>query len=126
MITIDRWYRDNCTVGILTTKNFQCFTLELADHKNEPYVSCIPAGTYEYKYRNSPSNGHCLELQNVPNRTYIQIHSANYTSQLQGCIAVGDSIKFLNNDAIPDVTNSVATLTKIMELAGSSGAIQIS
>ncbi len=106
--------------------DYQCFTLELADHQNEPYISCIPAGNYQYKYRNSPSHGHCLELQNVPNQTYMQIHAANSTSQIQGCIAVGDSIKFLNNDKIPDVANSVATLVIVLDLAGASGTIQIS
>ena len=125
MIKIERWYRDDCTLGILSIDGFQCFSLELADHQNEPYISCIPEGVYKYKYRDSPNHGHCLELQNVPNRTYIQIHVANFTKQIQGCIAVGNSIKFLDGDDIPDVTNSAATLVKIMELAGSSGTIQI-
>ena len=88
MIKISRWYRENCTLGILEIDDFRCFSLELPDLNNEPYKSCIPAGVYPYKYRNSPSHGHCLELQKVPNRTYVQIHSANYTSQIQGCIFI--------------------------------------
>ena len=126
MIKIERWYRNNCTVGILSIDAFQCFTLELPDHQNEPYISCIPAGEYEYRYRDSPTNGHCLELQDVPNRTYIQIHSANFTHQIQGCIAVGDEIKFINNDKIPDVANSVDTLIKILEMVDKRGIIKIS
>lgn len=126
MIKISRSYRDNCTLGVLEIGGYRCFTLELVDCGNEPYISCIPGGSYQYKYRNSPGNGHCLELQDVPNRAYIQIHSANFTRQIHGCIAVGDSIKFLDNNKIPDVTNSVSTLVKILEIAGKSGEIEIS
>ena len=53
-------------------------------------------------------------IDNVMNRTNIQIHAANFTRQILGCIAVGDGIKFLDNDSIPDVTNSVKTLGALL------------
>lgn len=125
MITIDRWYRESCTLGIFTIDNFKCFSLELPDINNEQDISCIPEGTYDYYARNSPTNGLVLELRSVPNRRYIQIHSGNFTRQIQGCILVGDSIKYLDSDQIPDVTNSRNTLRKVLELAGKSGKIKI-
>lgn len=122
---INRWYQNDCTMGRLFVKNFQCFTLELPDLSNEQDVSCIPVGDYDYYFRESPKSGSVLELRSVPNRRYIQIHAGNYTSQISGCILVGDSIKLLNNDTIPDVTNSKATLKKLLEIAGPLGTIKI-
>ena len=116
MMKINRWYHNDCTLGRLTCGGFQCFTLELPDKNNQSNVSCIPEGTYKAFKRVSPSNGPCVELKDVPNRTYIQIHSGNYTRNIQGCILVGDAIKFLDADSIPDVSNSKATLTRLLDL----------
>lgn len=122
---LERWKRNSCTLGILSCGTFQCFTLELPDLGNQPDVSSIPTGKYDYYFRVSPSNGSVLELRNVPNRTYIQIHSGNFSSQTHGCILVGDSIKFLNNDSVPDITNSKSTLSKLLNHAGTAGVIEI-
>lgn len=125
MITIDRWYRQDCTLGIFTVDKFRCFSLELPDNDNQQDISCIPEGTYGYYLRNSPKNGLILELKLVINRDYIQIHSGNFTRQILGCILVGESIKYLDSDSIPDVTNSKATLKKVLAAAGKSGKIEI-
>ena len=125
MITIDRFHQEEFTLGLFSIDHFKCFSLELPSINNEQDISCIPSGTYDYYARNSPSNGLVLELRAVPNRRYIQIHSGNFTRQILGCILVGDSIKYLDSDQIPDVTNSKATLRKVLELAGKSGKIKI-
>jgi Family of unknown function (DUF5675) len=57
---------------------------------NAQCVSAILPGTYELKLE--PSNHFhrdLLHLQNVPARTHVMIHPANYPSQLEGCIAPG-------------------------------------
>ena len=120
-----RWHHPDCTIGRLSATDFQCWTLELPWKNNEQDISCIEPGVYEYYFRISPSNGPVLELRNVKNRTYIQFHSGNYTYQILGCILTGDSIKWLNKDDIPDVTNSVKTLKKLLKVAGKSGKIRI-
>ena len=125
MITIDRWYQDDVTLGRLKIEGFQCFTLELTWLGNKRNISCIPEGKYEYFLRQSKKNKTVLQLKDVDNRTYIQIHSGNFTRQVQGCILVGDSIKWLDNDTIPDVVNSKATLNKLLIEAGESGFIDI-
>lgn len=125
MIVIDRWYQHDCTIGRLVIGDFQCFTLELPNKNNEENISCIPAGEYGYFRRISPNNGEVLQLQNVPNRTLVQVHAGNYTRQIEGCILVGDSVKWLDADKIPDVTNSVNTLRRLMSLAGNAGVIKI-
>ena len=116
MLTIDRKYYDDCTTGRLKYGGFQCLTLELPWLGNQPYISCIPHGMYRARKHVSPSNGNVIEVLNVWDRTHIQIHSGNYTSQIRGCILVGDSIKDINNDGILDVTNSKATLHKLFEM----------
>ena len=124
-MNIKRWYNDDCVLGRLSINEFHFFTLELPWLENRGNVSCIPAGTYEYFARKSHKNGNVLELRGVEDRKYIQIHAGNYTSQILGCILVGDGIKYLNNDSIPDITNSKNTLKKVLQLAGSEGHIII-
>ena len=117
MITIKRWYLPDCTLSRLSLPNgFQCFTLELPDKGNKPDISCIPAGTYKAFKRQSPKNGLVYELRNVPGRLFIQGHAGNYTSDIQGCILHGDSIKFLNSDSVPDVANSRKTLDTLLAM----------
>ena len=74
---------------------------------------------------NSPSKGLVLLLHDVPNRTYIEIHAGNFTRQILGCILVGDGIKYLDNDTIPDVTNSKNTLNKLIDLISGETEIEI-
>jgi len=125
MIELKRWYHEDCTIGRLKIEGFQCFTLELPWLNNHKNISCIHTGVYGYFFRNSSRNGSVLELLNVHGRTNIQIHSGNYISQIRGCILTGDSVKWLNSDKIPDVTNSRNTLRRILALAGRSGHIFI-
>jgi len=66
MITIHRWYNDDCTIGRLHLNGFQCFTLELPDLDNQQDISCIPDGEYKYFYRASQINRRVLELEDVP------------------------------------------------------------
>jgi len=125
-IKIQRTYYEDCTVGRLWCGDFQCFTLELPLLNNASNVSCIyPAGGYVGRKHFSVKNGDVIAIDNVCDRTNIQVHSGNYTSQIQGCILVGDSVKFLNEDKIPDVTNSKATLKKLLNLLENEFSIEI-
>ena len=125
MIILDRFYQPDCTLGRLKINGFQCFTLELPDLNNEKNISCIPEGEYKYFLRENSKNGTVLELIATGPRTNIQIHAGNFTRQIKGCILVGDSVKFIDSDTIPDVSNSRNTLKKLLLEAGESGAITI-
>lgn len=96
---------DHGTFGeIVTDYGFVCVTLELPWKDNSKDKSCIPPGTYVFRWRkDSPKHGACYEADpdaEAPDRTNIQIHSANlagdtdkgYVSQLLGCIAPGMAI----------------------------------
>lgn len=114
---------DKETLGTFTTTGFECKTLELADKNNASKISCIPAMTYIVKWTKSPlfslHAGHDVftyEIQNVPNRGGIRIHSANYFFELLGCVAVGDSLKDVNMDSELDIIHSGATLEKLVSV----------
>lgn len=62
---------------------FGCFTVESLVH-------AIPAGYYPVEFTYSPEFNQTMPLLDVPNRTAIRIHPANYPKQLLGCIALGD------------------------------------
>lgn len=122
-IRIDTWMNHDCTIGRLTMGDFKCFTLELPWLENNRRISCIPSGSYLATHYRSPSKGNVLLLHDVPNRTYIEVHAGNFTYQTNGCILVGDSIRHLNNDDIPDVANSKKTLEMLLARVPEQGAV---
>ena len=124
-IKLSTWLNNDCTLGRLSFGELHCFTLELPWIDNLTNISCIPAGTYRVTKYESPSKGSVLLLHDVPNRTYVEIHSGNYTSQIDGCILVGSGITYLDNDTIPDVINSRKILKKLLELVPNETTIKI-
>lgn len=65
------------------------YTVERPWKNNKPHISCIQAGVYEAFTRVSPTNGKVIELKDVPGRSHIQLHIANWAWQLEGCIGPG-------------------------------------
>lgn len=125
VVVIDTWPQHDCTIGRLSFDGFKCFTLELPWRENARGVSCIPGGEYIARKRRSPSNGDVLEFEGVPNRSYIQLHAGNYTRQVRGCILVGDSVRYIDDDSVPDVTNSKKTLKKLLRACRKSVIVRV-
>lgn len=96
---------------------FTCKTMELPWKDNKPQISCIPTGTYPIRVlENSPAFKYKhLSIDNVPNRSGVKIHVANYVRQLRGCIAVGKSHADIDSDGVIDVTSSVTTLKELLQ-----------
>ena len=83
---------------------FECYTLE--DQYQAVKVmheTCIPEGTYDIKFR-KPGGFHAkyteryknahygmLHIQDVPNFTYILIHTGNTDEHTSGCLIVGET-----------------------------------
>ena len=126
MIKIKRAYYDEYTLGILEAGDFKCFTLELPSLNNQQDISCIYAagGFSGYKHV-SMKNGDCIAIDNVMNRTNIQIHVANWLRDIKGCIAVGDSITFDRHGDIM-VTNSRKTMNALLAVLDDSFNVEIS
>lgn len=105
---------------------FRCFTLELAWKNNLPKQSCIPAGSYRITPRFSQKYKHHLHILDVPNRSWILIHEANFSYELLGCIAVGRATRDINRDGLKDVTDSLLTKNQLTSLIKSVTTITIS
>lgn len=91
---------------------FGCFTVEnLKD--------AIPAGLYPVEFTYSPEFNAVMPLIDVPGRTAIRIHPANYPNQLLGCIAVGDKEE---PDAVDD---SRVTFNQLFKLINGQEDLQI-
>lgn len=83
--------------------------------------ACIPAGVYTCRRIVSPKFGDCFEVTNVQGRSHILIHSANWSSQLRGCISPGTTRAVIddnNPDTLDDrgVASSKKALDKFMQL----------
>lgn len=99
-------HEGNFTFGVLFVADFfQCFTLERTD-------KIIHAGKYEIVLYYSPRHKRVVPLlKDVPNRSMIEIHIANYPVELEGCIAVGNN--FTNTMLVASTKAFTALMTKI-------------
>ena len=110
---------DQGTEGVLLAPGFQCFTFELPWKDNKPNLSCIPAGTYKVVPFSGRRFKRVYHILDVPNRSYILIHSGNfagdrtkgYRSHTYGCILVGDRFGYLCGQRA--VLNSRLTLCRL-------------
>lgn len=99
------------TIGELAFNGFSCRTLERPFLNNQQNISCIPKETYNVKWTFSRRLlRYTYEIQNVPNRSGIRIHSSNFFRDLNGCIALGDSFKDIDGDSHLDILNSRKTI----------------
>jgi hypothetical protein len=115
------------TYGTLKFKEFECKTVELPWRNNESMISCIPEGVYDYEVlESSPSIKYPhVWIKDVPKRSGIKIHIANYVWQLRGCVAVGREFADIDRDGVIDVTESGATLKELIKLIPLQGQIEI-
>lgn len=99
---------DEGTFGTwMSDSGFRLVTGELPWRDNKQSFSCVPAGIYQVKMLPSPKHGPCYHVLEVPDRTDIEIHSANFMgdefkgwkSDLEGCIAVGYSTAIIGEQA---------------------------
>jgi hypothetical protein len=96
-ITIERFgYTPFGAFGcIYAPRNFECYSIErpyVLTAPNAPRLSCIPEGIYGWRLStfNKPEVPYpCIELIDVPGRTYIKSHAGNRAIDLLGCIAPG-------------------------------------
>lgn len=107
---------DRVTLGDAVYDGYHLKTLELPWLRNQQDISCIPTGIYKCRKIVSPSLGECFEIVNVPNRTYVRGHKANFTRQLKGCVAFGLTHADIDGDGIMDVTSSKVAFDKLMAM----------
>ncbi|GEJ44416.1 MULTISPECIES: DUF5675 family protein [unclassified Chryseobacterium] len=112
-LTIERKLSsDICTMGYLIANGeVLCYTLELPWADNLNNISCIPIGTYSGILRYDKTDGWRIQLENVPNRTGVQIHMGNYTNQIKGCVLVGTKAK-VDNCSVQNSSGAYSKLKK--------------
>jgi hypothetical protein len=81
-----------------------CFTMERT-------AVAIPEGVYNAHLEMSPHFGFQTPHIDVLQRTYIEIHPANYPSQLEGCVAVGLAI---DGDALDNSRQAFDSLVSVL------------
>lgn len=98
---------DQGTFGLLRFGGGLVHTLELPWRDNRRQRSCIPVGVYRCSIVQSPRFGRVYGVHDVPGRTHVLIHSANFggdvdlgwTTQLHGCIAPCMRVGAMRNNA---------------------------
>jgi hypothetical protein len=94
-VTIQRQVASaSCVRGTISVNGAEIGkTIELPWKENKNDISCIPAGTYEAMVRYDKKDHWRLQLKDVPgNRTGVQIHVGNHTSEIEGCVLVGTEL----------------------------------
>lgn len=113
------------TLGVLYSDKIFLFTQELPWLNNIKRISCIPEiqklspehptdDFYIALPRYSDKFKQHFHIINVPNRSYILIHSLNFYTQTSGCIGIGKSISDINKDNILDTANSFKALSMLI------------
>lgn len=78
------------TFGLMMYGSLKWFSGERPWLNNQHGISCIPTGTYTCRWTYFPrAKKFDYMVLNVPNRTGIFIHSANFPAQVEGCIFLG-------------------------------------
>jgi len=85
-------YHPKGTLGSLTVEGERFYSVERPWQNNAPNVSCIPEGDYLVVWRTSPKFGLTWHITDVPERTHILIHVANFPEDVQGCIGLGTDL----------------------------------
>ncbi len=96
----------------VTNATFSGYTLENRNPQN-PNLP-VPPGTYPASMRTDHTPNR-IELNGVPNASNIQIHNANYPSQLEGCFGVGTSA---STDFVGNSVNAMNSINNIISADG--------
>lgn len=115
---------DSGTFGEILLSGNKYYSGELSWRDNQAGISCIPAGTYRCTYRFSQAHGLCYHVEDVPGRTDVEIHSANWMgdvskglrSQLKGCLALGTQVGELAGQwAVIDSKTAVNSFEEVLK-----------
>lgn len=102
-----------------------CYSLERPWLDNLPFNSCFPAGVYNLGVPYSYKGGIRIDISGIPERDHCQIHTANFITELEGCISPGTTFGVINNKfAILSPVTAMHTLANFIQ-ANSIGKITI-
>ena len=124
MVYLERFaYLDSGTLGKVWVGDWSCYTIERPWKNNAPNVSCIPEGEYKCEPFSGTKYKDVVQVLDVPDRTFILFHVANFPHDVQGCIGLGSRF---NSDALePAVYDSRVTTAEFFVQAGKSFDLKI-
>ncbi len=111
---IQRIYLPKATIGHVPELGIWILERPWLDNKRN--ISCIPEGTYQIAPDQEGRFTGYQELQDVPGRSEIIIHAANYVHEVQGCLAPNMSIE-ISGDAQVRGVDPRKALDMVRELA---------
>lgn len=96
------------TFGKFVCNSKLLYTVERPWLANQQNVSCIPEGEFDCKPRFFHKGGYpAVEILDIPNRSDILFHIANWPENVLGCIGVGSGLGVLANKwAVLDSTQA--------------------
>jgi hypothetical protein len=125
-LTLLRDYKKEATTGALiaSTGKKICCTLErpnLSNARDNPNTpenesSCIPEGFYKVKRYSSPKFSNTWEIVGVSGRSKILFHTANFITELLGCVATCEQVIDMNpqeGDRVPAEKRWIASQSKM-------------
>lgn len=126
-------YQHNQTLGMFDVVIdgdvvFSGVTLEPPWRENQPMVSCIKAGIYRAKERETSASRfkyRHIHIQDVDGRSMILGHAGTYYRDTLGCILFGDRFVDVDRDGSLDVVNSRKTLQRIVDLLPDEFIVEI-
>ena len=97
---------------------FFCYCMEPPWRDNLPNLSCIPEGSYQCIWHQSPRYGWTYRLVNVSERSHVLIHSGNYggdteqgfKTHTKGCILLGRRLGILSRQRSVLISRPVVRL----------------
>ena len=117
MVYLERFaYLESGTVGRVLAGDWECYSIERPWLNNRPNVSCIPEGDYTCQPFSGNRFKDVVQIMDVPGRTFILFHAANWPHEVEGCIGVGNY--FVSDARNPAVYNSKDTLAEFFDVAG--------
>lgn len=129
-LVLRRTRGDRASTGVLSVLSSSFFTIEPPWLDDQPDVSCVPDGAYDLIPYQSPTHGDTWYLSNPglgvggsgEQRSYCELHSANWARQLKGCIALGlEGQPMMDPDTgqvEPAVENSRDAIAELLALLG--------
>ena len=115
-------------------KQLEFVTLEPPWLNNAIGKSCIPAGIYTVKPRQSAKYGNHFIIEGTSPREWVLFHVGNYigsknpktgTPDSTGCILVGSAFVDINKDGILDISASRIKMDALLRLAPEGFQLEI-
>ncbi|MBT6026390.1 MAG: hypothetical protein HOH12_14165 [Gammaproteobacteria bacterium] len=124
MVYLERFaYLDSGTLGKVWVGDWSCYTIERPWKNNASNVSCIPEGEYKCEPFTGTRFQDVVQILDVPDRTFILFHVANFPHDVQGCIGLGS--RFNSDSLEPAVYDSRVTTAEFFVQAGKSFDLKI-